>query len=70
MYIKYYDNRFGDLYEVYLDDDGKFEAAVRSVGEVGRESIYYTRLSDIPDWHRNQIEDLIWHKLHNSSSQQ
>jgi hypothetical protein len=63
-YLKYYDNRFGDLYEVYFTDDGEFEAAVRSVGEVGRDSIYYDRLIDIPPFHRNQIENRIWQTLH------
>jgi hypothetical protein len=68
MYLKYYDNRFGDFYEVYLDDEGEFEMAVRSVGEIGRDTIYYDRLCDIPPSHRNQIEHAIWMKLHPTSS--
>jgi hypothetical protein len=71
MFIKYYDNRFGDFYEIYANDEtGEFEMAVRSVGEVGRDSIYYDRLSDIPPYHRNQIEHIIWQKLHPSSNDQ
>lgn len=64
IYLKYYDNRFGDMYEVYFTDEGEFEGAVRSIGELGRESIYYDVLSEIPPFHRNQIENLIWNKLH------
>lgn len=67
-YCKYYDNRFGDFYEVYFTDDGEFEMAVRSVGEIGRDTIYYDRLCDIPPYHRNQIEHMIWQKLHPSSN--
>lgn len=64
-YLKYYDTRFGDLYEVYFDGEtGEFEMAVRSVGEVGRDAIYYDRLSEIPPFHRNQIEHRIWSNLH------
>jgi hypothetical protein len=64
-YLKYYDNRFGDMYEVYFDSDtGEFEGAMRSVGELGRESIYYDTLNEIPPFHRNQIENQIWNRLH------
>lgn len=64
-YLKYYDNRFGDMYEVYFDPEtGEFEGAMRSIGELGRESIYYDTLNEIPPFHRNQIENQIWNKLH------
>ena len=70
-YLKYYDNRFGDMYEIYFDDvTGEFEGAMRSVGEIGRESIYYDTLNEIPPFHRNQIEDRIWKMLRPSNSQQ
>ena len=64
-YLKYFDDRFGDLYEVYFDEEtGKFQGAMRSVGEVGREAITYETLAEIPPYHRNQIEHHIWTKLH------
>lgn len=69
-YFKFFDKRFGDLYEIYTDDvTGDFEAAVRSVGEVGRDPIYYDRLSDIPPSHRNQIESMIWANRQSNSQQ-
>lgn len=69
-YLRYYDNRYGDLYEVYFDDDtGEFEGAMRSTsGNVGRDTIYYDLISELPPFHRNQIEHLIWKRLHPSSN--
>lgn len=58
-YFRYYDPRYGDTYEVYLDHDGNFQTAARSVEAIGRDVIYYDSLSDIPPLHRNTIEQLI-----------
>ena len=71
-YIRFYDKRYGDLYEVYLDDDtGEFESAMRSTGDIGRDPVYYASLSELPVIQREQIEYLIWRKLHpNSKSHQ
>ena len=71
-YIRYFDPRYGDLYEVYTDDvTGKFESALRSVGgELGGEKIYYTLLSELPPSHRHSIEQLIWQRAHPQSSSQ
>ena len=64
-YLKFFDDRFGDLYEVYFNGEtGEFQGASRSVGEVGREVITYETLSEIPPYHRNKIEHHIWIKLH------
>ena len=69
-YLRYYDNRFGDLYEVFFDDaTGKFEYAARSAGGiVGNDAIYYSNLSDLPPHHRDQVEHLIWIRTHPSQS--
>lgn len=69
-YLRYYDGRFGDLYEVYFDDaTGKFEGAVRSAsGIVGNDPIYYSTISDVPPSHRDQIEHLIWKRQHPQSN--
>jgi hypothetical protein len=69
-YIRYFDPRFGDLYEVYTDDiTGEFESALRSVGgAVAGEKIYYTLLSELPPSTRHQIEHLIWQHSHPPSS--
>jgi hypothetical protein len=71
-YIQYFDDRYGDLYEVYTDDvTGEFEAALRSVGgEVNGEKIHYMNLSDIPPYPQNQIEHIIWKRQHPQSSSQ
>jgi hypothetical protein len=64
-YLRYFDQRYGDLYEVYFDDDtGAFESAMRSTGDIGRDTIYYTALGELPIIQRQQIEHLIWLKLH------
>lgn len=64
-YIRYYDPRYGDLYEVYTDElTGEFESTLRSVGgQLGGEKIFYETLSDLPPHHRNQIEHLIWQQM-------
>ena len=69
-YLRYFDSRYGDLYEVYTDDvTGQFESALRSVGgAIGSEKIYYNLLSELPPHHRNQIEHLIWQQMHQPSS--
>jgi hypothetical protein len=70
-YIRYYDKRYGDLYEVYLDDDtGAFESAMRSTGDIGRDPIYYASLNELPIIQREQIEYLIWQRLHPNSKHQ
>jgi hypothetical protein len=70
-YIKYFDNRYGDLYEVYFNEEtGEFEGAVRSIGVVGLDPVYYEYLSELPPYHRNQIEHLIWKRLHPPSKPQ
>ena len=65
-YLRYYDPRYGDLYEVYFDDvTGEFDCAMRSPsGMIGYDSITYYLLSDLPPTHRDQIETLIWKQMH------
>ena len=66
-YLRYFDDRYGDHYEVYFDSTtGEFQGATRSIGEIGRDPIYYDLLSELPPFHRNQIEHQIWLKLHPS----
>ncbi len=68
-YLRYFDSRYGDLYEVYTTDGtGVFECALRSIGGDTGEKIYYTRLSELPPLHRSQIENLIWNHQHQQSS--
>ena len=69
-YQRYYDPRYGDLYEVYFDDNtGAFEGAFRSAGGiVGNDPIHYESLSELPPFHRDKIEQLIWTHLHPPSS--
>lgn len=69
-YLRYYDSRYSDLYEVYFNDNtGAFEGAVRSAGGViGSDPIYYTLLSELPPLHRDQIEHHIWKHLHPRSN--
>lgn len=61
-YFRYYDPRYGDTYEIYLDNDGNFQTAARSVEVIGRDVIYYDSLADIPPLHRNAIEQLIFER--------
>jgi hypothetical protein len=64
-YLRYFDQRYGDLYEVYFDDEtGAFESATRSTGNIGNDIIYYDSLGELPTIQREQIEHLIWQKLH------
>lgn len=68
-YHRHTDNRFGDIYEIYTDDEsGDFQSAVRSVDAIGRDPIYYDKLEEIPQPQRNAIENLLWKK--SSHSQQ
>jgi hypothetical protein len=67
-YLRYYDDRYGDLYEVYFDSEtGEFRGARRNVGEVGHDVIYYDQLGELPVYHRRQIEKQIWKLLHPQS---
>lgn len=60
QYLRYYDERYGDLYEIYVDPlTGDFQAASRSVEGVGRDPIYYDKLCELPPAARNEIENLI-----------
>lgn len=60
MYIRHYDDRFGDMYEIYLNDQTQeFEGALRSVEAIGMKPIYYEQLKDIPPVQRNAIEHAI-----------
>lgn len=60
QYLRYYDERFGDTYEIYVDPTtGEFESAARSVEGIGRDPIYYDKLSELPPVARNAIENLI-----------
>jgi hypothetical protein len=69
-YLKYFDDRYGDYYEVYFDENtGEFQGARRSIGDVGVDPIYYEYISELPPYHRNRIEHLIWQKLHPSNAQ-
>lgn len=62
-YYRYIDNRFGDIYEVYTNDEtGDFQSATRSVETIGRDPIYYDHLTEIPQPQRNAIENLLWKK--------
>lgn len=58
-YIRYYDERFGDVYEIYTDHDGNFLTASRSLESFGRNPIYYDDIEEIPVWHRQAIEKLL-----------
>lgn len=58
-YLRYYDSRFGDVYEVYTDHEGEFITACRSLDAFGRSPIYYDSLDDIPALHRGAIEQLL-----------
>lgn len=60
--LVYDDVRFGDRYEIELDEFGCFHAAMRYVDRLGADPIVYTRLADIPQPHRHQIEQRIWQK--------
>lgn len=58
-YLRYYDPRFGDVYDIYLNADGSFHSARRSVERIGADPIYYDTVEEIPPAHRTHIEDLI-----------
>lgn len=58
-YFRYYDERFGDVYEVYLNYDGSFDSACRTVEVFGRDPIYYNDLDEIPAVARAAIENVI-----------
>jgi hypothetical protein len=59
-YLRYYDERFGDVYEIYLNKfTGEFESACRSVEALGRDPIYYYDFDEIPVAHRGPIEQMI-----------
>jgi hypothetical protein len=68
-YIRYYDDRFGDIYELYVDHAGNFISACRSVEAFGRDPIYYNDLDEIPVAHRGPIERLIADRLKQKDGQ-
>lgn len=55
----YYDERYGDTYEVYLTFEGEFEQALRYVDRIGIDPISYSSLGEIPIGARNEIEQRI-----------
>lgn len=65
-YLRYYDQRYGDTYEIYLDAEGGFLSAARSVDKIGNRPIFYDSMEDIPAYHRSVIEGLIegYNKTH------
>lgn len=65
-YLRYYDPRYGDLYEIYYNEEsGDFEGAFRSAGGiVGNDPIYYSTLNELPIFHRDKVEQLIWTRTH------
>lgn len=58
--LTYYDERFGDRYEIELDEFHDFVEALRFVEGVGRTPIPYYNLSHIPPFHQRAIEQLIF----------
>lgn len=58
-YIRYYDERFGDVYEIFVNHDGDFLTASRSLEAFGRNPIYYDDIDEIPAIHRVAIEHLL-----------
>lgn len=60
MNLTYYDDRYGDRYEIELDEDKRFVHARRFVDGIGNDPIVYDTLSDINPYHRHHIEQLIW----------
>lgn len=60
--LVYNDFRYGDRYEVELDDSGDFAFARRYPDNIGAHPVTYERLTDIPPFHRHEIEQRIWQK--------
>ena len=58
-YLRYYDERFGDVYEIYTDHDCNFITACRSLEAFGRNSIYYDDIEQIPLHVKAKIEQLL-----------
>lgn len=54
--------RYGDTYNIDLNDDGEFLSAVRYVDRVPSDPIAYTQLSELPQIHRHQIEEIIYRR--------
>jgi hypothetical protein len=57
--LSYYDSRFGDTYEIHIDEEGEFESAYRFPDRIGFSPIIYDSVSEIPSFHRRAIEDLL-----------
>ena len=58
--ILWHDNRYGDSYDIYLDDNHQFEMAVRYRERLGVNGIVYHTISELPDHHRKTIEQIVW----------
>ena len=65
-YLRYYDVRFGDVFEIYVDHDGEFITAKRSVAALNNDPIYYDSLGQIPMTHRQAIVDLLESNANNN----
>ena len=57
--LTYYDSRFGDTYEIHVDEDGEFESAYRFPDRIGFNPIVYDSIHEIPSFHRRAIEELL-----------
>jgi hypothetical protein len=57
--LSYYDIRFGDTYEIHIDDNGEFESAYRFPDRIGYCPIIYDSINEIPTFHRRAIEELL-----------
>lgn len=57
--LSYYDPRHADTYVVTIDSEGEFICAKRYLVGVGRDPIVYESLADVPQPHKNAIEQKI-----------
>lgn len=61
--LTYHNSRFGDRFEIDLNEDGSFQSALRYVDRADRDPIHYTQLRDIPSPMLQEIEQLLWENL-------
>lgn len=63
MTLTHDDEHTLDRYEVETTATGVFICAMRFIGDLGRDPIFYDSLADVPQPSQNEIQQKIWEKV-------
>ena len=69
--IRFYDERFADTYDIFLDDTMEFDYAIRWTDRIGVNPIHYDEVKELPGIHQYMVEDAImqYRKKHTKNNE-